>query len=145
MVKNPGMIASTLKFTGKLARSFAGVLGVCTAIVSQPVVALGAPATRSASDTFSIGGQPVTVIVTVATPENRRAVITETFKNARSSFNRNSSIEILAGVGPSRIVEDVSLAPLGLSYILHLTLALREGMGIYIEHALLLPGAVPLK
>jgi hypothetical protein len=36
------------------------------------------------------------------------------------------------------------LAPLGLAYTLHLTLAYR-GSAASIEHALLLPGAVPLK
>ena len=40
--------------------------------------------------------------------------------------------------------EDVSLAPLGLQYTLHLTLAYRQA-AVSIEHALLLPGAVPLK
>ena len=144
MVKNPGLTASTLESTGKLVRCFAAVLGLCIAIFSQSVVALGSPATRIARDTFSIGGQSVSVTVSVGMSDNGTAVINETFHNASASFVHHCSIETVPGAGASRTVDDVALSPLGLSYTLHLTLALR-GEAIYIEHALLLPGGVPLK
>jgi hypothetical protein len=44
----------------------------------------------------------------------------------------------------SRGVDDVPLNPLGLSSTLHLTLTYADGK-VSVEHALLLPGAVPLK
>ena len=44
----------------------------------------------------------------------------------------------------ARAVDDVSLTPLGLPYTMHLTLAYRDA-AVAVEHALLLPGAVPLK
>ena len=74
----------------------------------------------------------------------KTVAVTETFKNAATSFSRSASIEVLPSTSASRTTDDVLLAPLGLQYTLHMTLAYREA-GVIIEHALLLPGAVPLK
>ena len=70
--------------------------------------------------------------------------MTETFKNASTSFTHASSIEVLPGASASRAVDDVSLAPLGLQYTLHLTLAYRERRWSSSTRCSL-PGAVPLK
>jgi len=103
------------------------------------------PAQRCAHDTFAVAGQPVTVTACAGAPDSGRTVaVSETFKGSVASFGHATSIEVLAGASASRTVDDVALTPLGLPYTLHLTLAYRDA-GIAIEHALLLPGAVPLK
>jgi hypothetical protein len=85
------------------------------------------------------------VTVCAGAPNGAKTVaVTETFKNASTSFTHTASIEVLPGAATSRTTDDVLLTPLGLPYTLHMTLAYREA-GVIIEHALLLPGAVPLK
>jgi hypothetical protein len=122
-------------------RSSVAVLALFVASVAP---ALAQPAQRCARDTFPVGGQTVAVTVCAGAAEGAKTVaVTETFKNAATSFNHTTSIDVLPGA-TSRAVDDVSLAPLGLQYTLHLTLAYRQS-GVTIEHALLLPGAVPLK
>jgi hypothetical protein len=123
-------------------RSFVAVLALFVASIAP---ALAQPAQRCAQDTFPVGGQSVAVTVCAGAPDGGKSVpITETLKNGSSSFNRTTTIEVLPGASASRTVDDVSLVPLGLPYTLHLTLAYRGG-AVTIEHALLLPGAVPLK
>ena len=97
-----------------------------------------------ARDLFPVGGQSVAVRVCAGAPDSGKTVaVTETFKGATASFNHRASIDVLPGAA-SRAVDDVSLSPLGLQFTLHLTLAYRDA-AVRIEHALLLPGAVPLK
>jgi len=109
------------------------------------VPALAQPAQRCSRDAFPVGGQSVAVTVCAGAPDGGKTVaVTQTFKSGAASFNHLTSIEVLPGASASRAVDDVSLAPLGLSYTLHLTLAYRAA-AVTIEHALLLPGAVPLK
>ena len=123
-------------------RTSVAVLALLAASIA-PV--LGQPAQRCSRETFPVGGQPVTVTVCAGAPNGAKTVaVTETFKNAATSFSHTASIEVLPGAAASRAVDDVSLAPLGLNYTLHLTLVHREA-SVSIEHALLLPGAVPLK
>lgn len=123
-------------------RTFVAVLALFAASI---VPVLGQPAQRCSRDTFSVAGQAVSVTVCAGAPDGGKTVaVTETFKNAATSFNHTTSIEVLPGAAVSRAVDDVSLSPLGLQYTMHLTLAHREA-AVTIEHALLLPGAVPLK
>ena len=123
-------------------RTFAAVLALFAASIAP---ALAQPAQRCSHETFPVGGQSVAVTVCAGAPDGGKTVaVTETFKNAATSFNHTTSIEVLPGAAASRAVDDVSLAPLGLNYTLHLTLVHREA-SVAIEHALLLPGAVPLK
>ncbi len=126
----------------RAARPFIAVLAV---VLASFAPALAQPAQRCSHETFPVAGQPVTVTACAGAPDSGKTVaVTETFKNAATSFSKTTSIEVLKGAAASRAVDDVSLAPLGLQYTLHMTLAYREA-GIVIEHALLLPGAVPLK
>ena len=114
-------------------------------LVASTAPASAQPAQRCSHETFPVAGQPVVVTVCAGAPNGAKTVaVTETFKNASTSFNHAVSIEVLSGAAASRATDDVSLAPLGLQYTLHMTLAYREA-GVIIEHALLLPGAVPLK
>ena len=126
----------------RASRPFVAVLAIVLASIAP---ALAQPAQRCSHETFPVGGQPVTVTVCAGAPDSGKTVaVTETFKNAATSFSKTTSIEVLKGAAASRAVDDVSLAPLGLQFTLHMTLAYREA-GVVIEHALLLPGAVPLK
>ena len=121
------------------------LVAVLAIVLASIAPALAQPAQRCSHETFPVGGQPVTVTVCAGAPDSGKTVaVTETFKNAASSFNHTTSIEVLKGAAASRATDDVSLAPLGLQFTLHMTLAYREA-GVVIEHALLLPGAVPLK
>ncbi|HEY0396523.1 MAG TPA: hypothetical protein VGD01_18745 [Candidatus Elarobacter sp.] len=123
-------------------RTFVAALALFAATLAP---ALPQPAQRCSRDAFPVGGQTVTITVCAGAPDSGKTIaVTETFKNAATSFSKTTSIEVLAGAAASRAVDDVSLAPLGLPYTLHLTLAYREA-AVSIEHALLLPGAVPLK
>lgn len=123
-------------------RTFAAVLALFAASIAP---ALAQPAQRCSHETFPVGGQSVTITVCAGAPDGGKTVaVTETFKNAATSFNHMTSIEVLPGAAASRAVDDVALTPLGLNYTIHLTLVHREA-SVAIEHALLLPGAVPLK
>jgi hypothetical protein len=114
-------------------------------VLASAASAAAQPAQRCSHETFPVAGQAVSVTVCAGAPDGGRTVsVTETFKNAVTSFNHGASIEVLPGASASRAVDDVALTPLGLNYTMHLTLAYRDA-GVSIEHALLLPGAIPLK
>ena len=120
-------------------------VAVLALVLASAAPALAQPAQRCSHETFPVGGQSLAVTVCAGAPDGGKTIaVAETFKNAATSFNHTTSIEVLPGAAVSRAVDDVSLAPLGLQYTLHITLAHRAG-GVVIEHALLLPGAVPLK
>ncbi len=130
---------------GPLWRASRPSVVVLALFAASIVPALGQPAQRCSHETFPVGGQSVTVTVCAGAPDSGKTVaVTETFKNATTSFNHGTSIEVLKGAAASRAVDDVSLTPLGLPFTLHMTLAYKDA-GVIIEHALLLPGAVPLK
>jgi hypothetical protein len=71
--------------------------------------------------------------------------VSETLSTKTASFQRTVDLEFLAGNEVSRSIDDVPLARLGFGKeALHLTIA-RTPQSIVLEHALLLPGAIPLK
>ena len=121
------------------------ILAAALALAATSVAAASAqPAGRCSHDAFPVAGQTVGVTVCAAAAEGKSVQVTETFKGRTGSFSRNTTVDVLPGAATSRTVDDVGLAPLGLPYTLHLTLAYRDALAS-IEHALLLPGAVPLK
>ena len=122
-------------------RSFAAVLAL---LALSAVPAAAQPAQRCAHDTFDVAGKAVVVTVCAAAPEGGKLAVSESFKGGSGSFTRATSIDVLSGAAVSRAVDDAALAPLGINATLHLTLAYRGG-AVTIEHALLLPGATPLK
>jgi hypothetical protein len=99
---------------------------------------------RCTHESFPVGGQQVAITLCAGAPSGGTVAVSETFKGSSASFSRQTSIDVLPGAAVSRTIDDVALAPLGLAYTLHLTLAFRDGTAT-VEHALLLPGAVPLK
>ena len=71
--------------------------------------------------------------------------VAETLSTKSASFGRTVDLEFLAGDEVSRSIDDVPLARLGFGKeALHVTIA-RTPTSIALEHALLLPGAIPLK
>jgi hypothetical protein len=122
-------------------RTFAAILAL---FFASAAAAPAQPAQRCARDSFQVGDQTVAVTTCAGADNGKTVAVTETFKGRSASFNHTTAIEVLPGASASRAVDDVSLTPLGLPYTLHLTLAHRDG-AVAIEHALLLPGAVPLK
>jgi hypothetical protein len=121
-------------------RSFAAVLAL---LASSAAPAL-AQNEHCARESFDIQGKTVTVSACPGTPDGHAVPVTETIKSGSNSISHNASIPLLPGAGVSRGIDDVSLTSLGVPGTLHLTLAYREG-SLAIEHALLLPGAIPLK
>ncbi len=99
------------------------------------------------TSTLPIDGTEVTA--TFCTAPARVAVggtatVTETFRAGEKSVNSSIDIPVAASDGVSRGIDDIKLDPLGLKRSLHVTVAYRAGRAT-LEHALLLPGAIPLK
>jgi hypothetical protein len=122
-------------------RSFAALVALL-AVSLAPAAAQNPQ--RCAREAFPVNGQSVTVTVCAVPPQGRSVAVSETFSRGSQSFSRSTRIDVLPGADVSRAVDDASLTPFGLPFTLHLTLAYRGG-AVAIEHALLLPGAVPLK
>ncbi len=114
------------------------------------VISLGSPASaqarrRCSSDTFTVSATPVRVRVCIERDDATPTVdVSETLSANGKSFTRTIVLERLPGASVSRAIDDAALAPLGLNSSLHMTLAYGDG-SVRIEHALLLPGAEPLK
>jgi hypothetical protein len=124
---------------------------VITAVLGMLVPRGGSAADAPCShDTLTVDGTPIAVTL-CATPQPPRdagrsipVTVDESFRTSRAGFTRSALLEFLAGSDVSRTIDDVPLAPLGITKTLHLTLSYRGGL-VRIEHALLLPGAIPLK
>ena len=129
--------------------AFAAML---VAISTVPV--LGQPADGCSRDAFVIDGTTVGVTLCPGgTAPARRArsdgqgggmTVIETFSSAGAAFSRTTVVELDDQSGPARAIDDVSLDRLGITKTLHLTIAYRGGSA-RLEHALLIPGAIPLK
>ena len=70
--------------------------------------------------------------------------VTETFTAAGKTIAKTIPLGVVAGASTSRTIDDVDLGPLGSKHTLHMTLAYRDGE-VVLEHALALPGAIPVK
>ncbi len=121
-------------------RTFVAVVALLGTSVSA---AAAQPGQRCSHDVFPIGGQSVAVTACAAV-QDQTVAVTEAIKATSGSLSHATTIPLLAGASVARGIDEVSLASLGLPYTLHLTLAVRDGQ-IAVEHALLLPGARPLK
>jgi hypothetical protein len=103
------------------------------------------------SDAFTVDGHALTVQICApaAAPrpeKGKRAVVglRETVSSGGASFVRAGSVDYLEGAESSRTLDDVPLDKLGIAKTLHLTIGYKPGT-VRLEHALLIPGAVPLK
>lgn len=91
-----------------------------------------------------IDGVATTATFCVAGAPAARVTVNETFVRGGQRMARALTIDVVNGASVTRAVDDVPLAEIGSSKVLHLTLAYRKGEAT-LEHALLLPGAVVLK
>lgn len=88
---------------------------------------------------YCINGSPQTggsdeVIVPVAA----------TYATPAGAIRRRRQLHFVAGEGTSRVLESLDLTQLGLTGVLHLTLAYSHGV-VQVEGALLTPGAITIK
>lgn len=119
-------------------------------VLALSLLPLGAGAQSHCSrETLPVRGTPVTVTYCVAGARAQAAgetslPVTGTYAARGSSFTRTTTLRFVEGEGPSRTIENVDLAPLGLTGTLHLTL-LYSGGTVRVETALLTPGAVVVK
>ncbi|MBC5809815.1 MAG: hypothetical protein GIW95_03025 [Candidatus Eremiobacteraeota bacterium] len=118
-----------------------------------PAEKSSSPSPNCSHDTFTVDGRPLTVDICALVspsaprrPQDGRStlLVTETLASKDLTFSRQASLEILAGADVSRTIDDVPLDKVGSRRTLHITLAYRGGT-LKLEHALLIPGAIPLK
>jgi hypothetical protein len=110
---------------------------------------LGLPASaqgeRCSRDALTIDGIPVAARFCVpADAGASNTSVTETFTAKGRTVAKTTPLAVVAGALTSRTIDDIDLAPLGLKRALHMTLAYRAG-SVELEHALALPGAIPIK
>ncbi len=77
-------------------------------------------------------------------PPSASVAISESFAARGRSFTKLLALATVPGQRTTRAIDDVDLAPLAIARTLHLTLAYRAGR-VTLEHALALPGAIPVK
>jgi hypothetical protein len=100
-------------------------------------------------DTLAVDGIPVAIALCVVAshgPDANRTIavtLAETFSARGTSFSRTANLDFFNGY-TARAIDDVSLERLGMPRSLHLSLDYRGGT-VTVAHALLLPGAIPLR
>ncbi len=108
------------------------------------------PQSHCTRETLNVTGTRVTVSYCVLSaarsPDGRETIanVQETYSSARGSFGQTAPLSFLTGDDPSRVIEDVSLARLGMTGTLHLTLIMRA-QRVVVEAAILTPGAIVVK
>ena len=110
---------------------------------------LGLPASaqneRCSRDALVVDGVPIAARFCVPAGSSAPSVIvTETFTARGKTIDKTVPLAVVAGAQTSRTIDDFDLSPLGAKRSLHMTLAYRAG-SVELEHALALPGAVPVK
>lgn len=124
------------------------------ALTAALMLLLGAAASAQDShcthEVLKVKGTPVTVGYCVVGAVRGDAAregavqVAATYSSARGSFHQTSALAFIPGDEPSRVIEDVSLAQLGIAGTLHLTLVMQGG-AVHIEAAMLTPGAITIK
>jgi len=122
------------------------------ATVFTVAVSAAAQSQICSRETLVIDAAPVLIVLCALpapTPTGGAAVVlipvSESLSTKAASFARTVDLQFLAGSEVSRSIDDVPLARLGFANeSLHLTISRTPG-ALHLEHALLLPGALPLK
>jgi hypothetical protein len=126
---------------------------IATGSLALSIALSGLPASAAegcSNDVFTIDGTVVTVAIcqtaAAARPGASPApiVLSETISAGGRSAVRQVTVEPLAGVDASRIIDDAPLDKIGIAKTLHLTIEYQPG-NVKLAHALLVPGAVALK
>jgi hypothetical protein len=98
-------------------------------------------------DSFSIDGTTVAAVLCApaqAKPAAGPVTVNATFTAKGTNFSKSFALDVIPGEAQSRAIQEVSLAPLGLSRSLYMTVTYRNGT-VALAHAVLLPGALTLK
>lgn len=132
-------------FTCRMKASLSLVAAALAAVLP---LAAGAQSPCS-RETLSVRGTPVTITYCVAGPAGKAGSevtlpVSGTYAAAGGRVSRQTTMRFVQGERPSRTLENVDLAPIGIGGTLHLTL-LYSGGAVHIESALLTPGAIVVK
>jgi hypothetical protein len=101
-------------------------------------------------ETLTVEGKPVTFGYCIAGAlkangaEEVIVPVTATYSAPGGTLQRSGQLHFLAGENVSRVLESLDLTKVGLTGILHLTLAYSHGL-VHLEGALLTPGAITIK
>jgi hypothetical protein len=107
-----------------------------------PADALGE---RCTNDTLNVDGVAIAARFCIPIDAGAPSVsVSETFAASGAMIRKTTLLPIVAGAGTSRTIDDIDLSPLRVRRGLHMTLAFHAGV-VILEHALALPGAIPLK
>jgi len=96
---------------------------------------------------YSLGIDGTTVTARFCVPGGPPAAtvtVSEIFSAHGLSFTKLLGLATIPGQRTTHAIDDIDLAPLAVARTLHVTLAYREGR-VTLEHALALPGAIPVK
>jgi hypothetical protein len=120
-----------------------------SAVIFGLAVGFGTPVSaqseRCSRDVLTLDGIPVAARFCVPTDARAPSVtVTETFSARGNSVEKTVALTLVTGARISRTIDSIDLEPLGLTHSLHVTLAFHGGL-VTLEHALALPGAIPLK
>ncbi len=146
-----------LYYCDMVRRSGAG-LAFVSAVVMLANFASPASAAACSVDSFVIDGVAVSVELcdirasTPAAPTARAKSVASGSGEVRETLSvkghpplvRSARYERLASEETARTLDDIPLQTLGIQRTMHVTLAVRDGTA-RLEHALLVPGAMPLK
>jgi hypothetical protein len=120
-----------------------------SAVALGLAVGLGLPASpqgeRCSRDALTVDGIPVAARFCVPSGGPAASLsVTETFTAHGRTIAKTTPLAVVAGALTSRTIDDIDLSPIGPKRALHMTLAYRAG-SVELEHALALPGAIPIK
>ncbi|HEV3157734.1 MAG TPA: hypothetical protein VGZ00_10350 [Candidatus Baltobacteraceae bacterium] len=126
------------------ARFLASVTPVALCAILAATSAVSAA--PCSSDRFEIDSQAITVQVcapTLLADANTGLLpLIETISTAQNSISQTLNVHVLAHT--AHAINDVSLEPLGIHRLLHLAISYNRGAA-RLDHALLIPSALPLK
>ena len=118
---------------------------VIAASVAAAMPHAASAAAPCSNDAFVVDGTPLTVAVCAGQPAAGRVALVETFTvRGAAPLQRTVDAGAPAGAEAIRTIDDAPLAKLGIAKTLHMTISYKSG-AVRLEHALLVPGAVPLK
>jgi hypothetical protein len=123
--------------------------------IALALTALATPLASSAAppctqETLTVQGTPVTIGYCIDGPprpaggQELLVPVAASYVGRGASLRRAEELHFLSGEGVSRVIENLDLSKVGLTGMLHLTLAYSHGL-VRIEGALLTPGAITIK
>ncbi len=121
---------------------------VLAAFLAAVPIAAGAQE-HCSRETLTVRGTPVTIGYCLTAPAQQSGpelllAVDGTYSSGDKSFSKKATLRFVTGEGPAEMLQNVDLAPLGLTGTLHLTLEYSGGQ-VTIAAAMLTPGAIIIK